>query len=224
MNMVQQFLDRLSANPALWGFLRWIAEVGFVAEKKVVARELNPWRGQGRRFIDFGCGTGESAAYFPPDAYVGVDIAPHYIQYAKRHRTGQYAVMSGAGIGFAPATFDGGLVLGVFHHMSDDLVRTAVADLHRVLRPGATLLVLEDIPSPRPWNIAGHLMHWLDRGDHIRQDNDYRLLLQPYFAIRETYTIVSGICDLAVYVLDRTEHVRLATPVTLHHDSSEQAP
>lgn len=216
--MVQRFLDDLSANPALWGILRWIAEAGFVAEKRVVARELEPWRDRGRRrFIDFGCGTGESSPYFPPESYVGVDIARHYIQYAQQHRHGQYAVMSGAGIGFAPGSFDGGLVLGVFHHLSDDLVRTAVADLHRVLRPGATLLVLEDIPSPRPWNVAGHLMHWLDRGDHIREDNDYRLLLQPYFTVRKNYTIVSGICDLVVYVLDRAEDgPSYSAPATAH--------
>ncbi|NWG20476.1 MAG: class I SAM-dependent methyltransferase [Chloroflexi bacterium] len=221
--MVQQFLDRLSADPALWGFLRRIAEAGFLAEQNVIARELAPWRDPGRRrFLDFGCGTGESAAYFPPGSYVGIDIARHYVQYAGRHRTGRYAVMSGAGIGFAPASFDGGLVLGVFHHMSDDLVRTAIADLHRVLRPGATLLVMEDIPSPRPWNVAGHLMHWLDRGDHIRRDDDYRVLMEPYFSIRKSYTIVSGICDLVVYVLDRAEAVDAASssPARRHQASA----
>jgi SAM-dependent methyltransferase len=91
----------------------------------------------------------------------------------------------------------------VFHHLPDELVRASVAELHRVMRPGARLLVLEDIPSPRWWNLPGHMMHWLDRGDHIRTDADYRALLEPHFVVRRSYQVTSGICDLAVYVMDR---------------------
>lgn len=214
--MLQTLLDKLSAHPGLWGFLRRVVEDGFDAEKDVIARELQPWRDAGqRRFLDFGCGTGEFSICFPAESYFGVDIARHYIHYAGRRRPGRYAVMSGAGLGFASGSFDGGLVLGVFHHLPDDLVRTAIADLHRVLRPGATLLVMEDIPSPRPWNVLGHLMHWLDRGDHIRKDEAYRALMQPYFSLRCWYHIKSGICDLAVYVLDRTDD-----PVILHGEAA----
>ncbi len=204
--MLQTLLNKLSTHPGLWGFLRRVVEDGFDAEKDVITRELQPWRDAGqRRFIDFGCGTGEFSTCFPPESYVGVDIARHYIHYASRRRPGRYAVMSGAGLGFASGSFDGGLVLGVFHHLPDDLVHTAIADLHRVLRPGATLLVMEDIPSPRPWNVLGRLMHWLDRGDYIRKDEAYRVLLQPYFFLRRHYHIKSGICDLAVYVLSRAD-------------------
>lgn len=204
--MLQTLLNKISAHPGLWGFLRRVVEDGFDAEKDVIARELQPWRDAGqRRFLDFGCGTGEFSICFPPESYIGVDIARHYIHYAGRRRPGRYAVMSGAGLGFASGSFDGGLVLGVFHHLPDDLVRAAIADLHRVLRPGATLLVMEDIPSPRPWNVLGHLMHWLDRGDYIREDEAYRTLMAPYFALRRQYHIKSGICDLAVYVLDRAD-------------------
>ncbi len=204
--MLQKVLNTISQHPRLWGFLRRVVEDGFDAEKDVIARELQPWRDpEQRRFLDFGCGTGEFSRCFPPASYTGVDIARHYIHYAARHRLGRYAVMSGAGIGFASNSFDGGLVLGVFHHLPDDLVRTAIAELHRVLRPGSTLLVMEDIPSPRPWNVLGHLMHWLDRGEHIRKDDAYRTLMQPYFSLRRQYHIKSGICDLAVYVLDRVD-------------------
>lgn len=204
--MFQTLLNRISAHPGLWGFLRRVVEDGFDAEKDVIRRELDPWRDRGKRqFLDFGCGTGEFSICFPPESYTGVDIARHYIHYAAHRRPGRYAVMSGAGLGFASGSFDGALVLGVFHHLPDDLVRTTLADLHRVLRPGAALLVMEDIPSPRPWNVPGHLMHWLDRGDYIRQDDAYRALMQPYFALRRSYHIKSGICDLAVYVLDRLD-------------------
>ena len=103
----------------------------------------------------------------------------------------------------AGAIFETALVCGVFHHMPDNLVRTSVAELHRLLRPSATLLVLEDTPPPDPWNVPGHLMHWLDRGGYIRTDAEYRALLAPHFEVRSNYLMRSGICDYEVYVLER---------------------
>jgi SAM-dependent methyltransferase len=94
-------------------------------------------------------------------------------------------------------------VLGVFHHLPDQLVRASIGELHRVLKPDATLLVMEDVPPPSIWNLPGHLMHWLDRGDHIRSDADYRALFTPHFDVRRSYHMRSGICDYGVYVLDR---------------------
>ena len=186
--------------------LRRIVENGFRGEQAVIARELAPWQDVGRReYLDFGCGTGESAPWFPAAHYTGVDIAAHYIRFAGRHRPGRFAVTSGDAIGLASERFDAALVQGVFHHMPDDLVRATVAELHRVLKPGATLLVMEDIPPPDRWNIAGHAMHWLDRGGFIRTEAEYRALLGPHFAVRRSYTMRSGVCDYEVYVLERSQ-------------------
>jgi SAM-dependent methyltransferase len=202
--MLEQALDRVSEHPQSWNILRWVAEGGFRGEKQVIARELDPWRDAGRReFLDFGCGTGQFAPSFPPAHYTGVDMAPHYVQYAAQRHAGRFAVTSGAEIGLASGRFDAGLVLGVLHHMPDALVRATSGELHRVLKPRATLLVMEDIPPPGPWNVAGHLMHWLDRGGFIRGDAEYRELLSPHFAVRRSYTMRSGICDYQVYVLER---------------------
>jgi len=202
--MLQKTLDHLSENPQAWNVLRRVVEYGFRGEKEVIARELEPWRDLGRReFLDFGCGTGEFAPCFPAAHYTGVDLAARYIRFAGRTYAGRFAVMSGEALGLAGASFDAALVLGVFHHMPDEPARAAAAELRRVLKPRATLLVMEDIPPPDPWNIAGHAMHWLDRGGFIRSDADYRALLMPHFAVRRAYEMRSGICDYAVYVLER---------------------
>jgi SAM-dependent methyltransferase len=202
--MIQNVLDRLSENPQIWNALRRIVENNFRGEREVIARELDPWRDVGRRmFLDFGCGTGEFAPCFPAASYAGVDIAAHYVRFARCAYAGLFAVMSGAALGLASARFDAALVIGVFHHMDDDLARATVAELHRALKPGATLLVMEDIPPPDAWNLAGHAMHWLDRGGFIRDDAEYRALLAPHFAVQRSYAMRSGICDYAVYVLER---------------------
>ncbi|MEI6778725.1 MAG: class I SAM-dependent methyltransferase [Chloroflexales bacterium] len=194
-------LDTLSATPTLWNILRWIVEAGFHGERLAIARELRPWAGDSRRFLDFGCGTGEFAAAFPPARYVGIDLSPTYLRFAGQHRPGSYLATSGEGLALADSSFDAALVVGVIHHLPDEIASAAMAEIHRALRPGATVLVMEDIPPPDPWNIAGHLMHWLDRGGYIRSEADYRAIFGPGFAVERSYTIRSGICDYAVYVL-----------------------
>ena len=200
---MQQMLDRASRTPRLWNIARWVVEAGFHGEHAVIAQELAPFRDQERRFLDFGCGTGEFAADFPPERYLGMDLTLPYIAYAGATRPGSYSVMDGGALGLAAASFDAALVLGVFHHLPDQLVSASIAELHRVLKPGATLLVMEDVPPPNMWNLPGHLMHWLDRGDHIRSDADYRALFAPHFGVRRGYHMRSGICDYGVYVLER---------------------
>jgi SAM-dependent methyltransferase len=199
--MIDQLLTRISRMPAIWNGLRWIAEAGYRSHHTAIAQALAPHRGDGRRFLDFGCGTGQFAADFPHDRYVGFDLTRPYIAFAAAHRQGRFLVSDGGALGLADRSFDGALVLGVFHHLPDAIVRASMAELHRVLRAGATLLVIEDVPPPSLWNVPGHLMHALDRGDFIRTDEDYRALFAPHFAVRESYAMRSGICDYGVYVL-----------------------
>jgi SAM-dependent methyltransferase len=206
LNSVQPLLDSLSQNPRLWNLLRAFVEDGFRGEKEVIERELAPWRDPGQRlYLDLGCGTGLFASCFPPGQYVGIDPAPHYVKYAVTDQPAAYAVMDGVGLGLRDASFDGAIVLGVLHHLPDTVVRGVVMELFRALKPGATLLVMEDIEPPNgSWNIAGRAMHWLDRGGFIRSDDDYHRLLAPEFVSHKRYPIRSGICDYAVYVMERS--------------------
>ena len=201
--MLQQLLTRLAGVPHLWNVLRWIAEAGYYRHYRAIDAALAPAHGSSRLFLDFGCGTGQFAPRFPAERYVGVDFMRPYVRYAAQHRPGHFGVMDGKALGIASERFDGGLVIGVLHHMPDELVRSTIAELNQGLKPDATLLVIEDIQPPTRWNVPGRLMHWLDRGDHIRTDADYRRLFKPLFAVREHYTMRSGICDYGVYVLRR---------------------
>lgn len=207
--MLQQFLDLVSESPEVWNILRRVVEDGFRGEKDVIVRELAPWSDVGRReFLDFGCGTGEFAPCFPAAHYTGIDLSRQYLAYATRTHGGRFVALSGEALPFAPMSFDAALILGVLHHLPDDVARQAVAELHRVLKPGATVLVMEDIPPPDIWNIGGHAMHWLDRGGFIRSDAEYRSLFGGFVVARH-YSMRSGICDYGVYVLRRDERVTI---------------
>ncbi|GAC1385501.1 MAG: class I SAM-dependent methyltransferase [Herpetosiphon sp.] len=200
--MLQRMLDGLAATPTIWNALRWIAEGGYGNHYRAIREILQPFDDTVRRFLDFGCGTGNFAGAFPAERYVGLDPARGYISFAARSRRGAFGVMDGSAVGLQDSSFDGALVDGVFHHLPDDLVRQCAAELRRVLRPQSTLLVLEDVPPPTIWNVPGHLMHRLDRGDNIRSDAEYRSLWEAWFTVRQEYYMRSGICDYRVYVLE----------------------
>lgn len=203
---MQQVLTHISEQPALWAALRRIVENNYRGERAAIADELAPWLDVGeRRFLDFGCGTGEFVPSFPQQSYLGVDLSAGYVRYAATQSRARFGVMDGRALALRDGSFDAALIMGVVHHLDDEAARATVAELHRVLRPGGEMLVLEDIPPPSIWNLPGRLMHWLDRGDAIRQDADYRRLFAPYFSVRRAWTLRSGICDYGVYRLTRTD-------------------
>ncbi|RRR74524.1 MAG: class I SAM-dependent methyltransferase [Candidatus Viridilinea halotolerans] len=203
LNLTDNLLDRVSAAPRLWNGLRWLVEAGYGGERLAIARELRPWAGDQRRFLDLGCGTGEFAPDFPPERYVGVDPAAGYVRFAGQHRPGSYLVSLGQQLPLRDASFDAALICGVLHHLDDGLAKSLMRELARVLHPAATVLVMEDIPPPAGTNPAGHLMHQLDRGGYIRTDADYLGLFGGWFQVNHHYHMRSGICDYAVYVLSR---------------------
>lgn len=200
--MFEKLLDRVSQLPFLWSLLRRIVEADFKGEKALISTELKPLKPNDQRlFLDFGCGTGEFANCFSVENYVGIDLSRQYLSFAQQTQKGNFVAMNGIALAFKSESFDAALVVGVLHHLPDQIAQTALAEIHRVLKPGAITLLMEDIPPQNAWNIAGHLMHWLDRGGYIRNNADYRALLGPHFTLLREYTMQSGICDYGVYVL-----------------------
>src|SRR4028118_318589 len=108
--MLQRFLTLVSESPVIWNVLRWIAEAGYRRHYVEIDRALHPWRPGGRRFLNLGCGTGQFAACFPADRYLGIDPQRAYIDYAVRRRDGTFTVMDGSRLALTPASFDGALV------------------------------------------------------------------------------------------------------------------
>ena len=79
-------------------------------------------------------------------------------------------------------------------------VKRLIMELERVLKPQAALLVWEDVPARRPWNIIGHAVHRLDVGQHIRASESYRHLLSTRFHVERTSFFRSGFMDYGTYL------------------------
>ncbi len=125
---------------------------------EVALRDLEPMiparRASYPVVIDVGCGWGRSLKKlnerFKPDRLVGLDIAPRMVEAAAREVTGlrtsdgspaEIVQASSAALPLADASVDLLFCHQTFHHLIDQ--EAAIAEFHRVLKPGGVLLFAE---------------------------------------------------------------------------------
>ncbi|MBK8048822.1 MAG: class I SAM-dependent methyltransferase [Anaerolineales bacterium] len=121
----------------------------------------------GASVLDAGCGTGTltlraKAAAGSAGKVVGIDAAPEMIAEARRKATrAGVAVDFQTGmieaLAFPDAMFDRVLSSLMMHHLPDDLKVPALAEVHRVLKPGGQLLIVDFDRSERPRGLAAHI-------------------------------------------------------------------
>ena len=98
----------------------------------------------GARVLDAGAGEARHAACFPRQRYVAVDLAVGDASWNYRNLD---AIASLAALPFASASFDAALNIVTLEPLPEPAA--ALAELARVLRPGAPLLVV----APHQWEV-----------------------------------------------------------------------
>lgn len=94
------------------------------------------------RVLDVGCAFGFATRRLARRGYevVGVDASAGYIARARRvHPQGVYLLALAEAVPLPAQDFDGVLFLDVLEHVKDE--RAALAEIARLLKPGATLIV-----------------------------------------------------------------------------------
>jgi SAM-dependent methyltransferase len=87
------------------------------------------------RVLDVGCGEGELARHLPDGAWVGLDNSQTILE-----RAPAGGVLGEAtALPFPDESFDGVAILYVLYHLADP--RLALAEAHRVMRPGGLIAV-----------------------------------------------------------------------------------
>ena len=211
MYPVRQLIGRMSARPTLWNIFRRLLEFNFTEEKRVINRELGPQALNVRRagskpvILDLGCGTGELAPVFinAGYTYVGIDIEPERIEYARKaYPEGSFHAMDANALQYPDHYFDQILITGVLHHLPDEEVRGIVKEMKRALKPEGRALVMEDIALSGSHNLLGALIHLADEGAYIRRPRQYTPLFVPELELRRSYPVRCGLCDYQVFVLE----------------------
>lgn len=199
--MLRALADRLAENPLCFHYLRKLPEWNYRATKRRLRALLA--RVPQARVLDAGCGTGEFAHLFDPARYLGVDVHPGYVTFARRlnprHRFECADLVRWGGAG---EPFDLVLVNGVLHHLDDDTARALLGSVLAQARPGATLAVIEDVELPRA-GVGASLVHSLDHGHFIRGPEDWTRLVGGVARIEESESYVSGLCPYQMMLCKR---------------------
>jgi ubiquinone/menaquinone biosynthesis C-methylase UbiE len=110
-----------------------------LAQYVAIAAEVAAWAGPGR-VLDWGAGWGQTSALLWAHGarVVAYDVEDKGAAAGLLRTTGvPYVVTPGPGLPFREGAFDAVLNCGVLEHVDDE--QAALAELHRVLRPGGRL-------------------------------------------------------------------------------------
>ncbi len=119
----------------------------------------------GKRLLDIGCGLGkysQTAASKGAVSVCGIDVEKNGVEFAKRiareHEIANvsYHVMSVYDLQFPDNTFDGAFSHTVFEHLAD--IPRALAEIHRVLKPGGEFVFTFDAFRSRHGAHVGHFI------------------------------------------------------------------
>lgn len=162
---------------ALWAAAQWALAPGY---RSLLARGLRAHFDRSRPglWLDIGCGPRSMAAGVLPGRIVGVDVERAVLRDDPASGV-QGVCASAAALPFAAQSFDGVVCFGLLHHLDDGEVRRALAEMRRVARPGATVLVFDAVRPRPPWRRPlAALLRALDRGRHLRTETALRRLLE----------------------------------------------
>jgi|SRR6059036_652334 len=173
MKVAYSVLD-LSAIYRLW-------QAPFAADKLKPCLARNDLQRVGR-VLDVGCGPGTNTHLFAHADYLGIDINPDYIAYARKKFQRPFVVADVTTYEVAPEQrFDFILLNSFLHHIETAAVRRILAHLRTLLTPDGHVHILDLVLPVRP-SIA-LLLARLDRGAYARPLGEWRRLFAEQFEL-----------------------------------------
>jgi SAM-dependent methyltransferase len=138
---------------------------------------------EGERILDVGCGVGYVLDYMPRVAYYGFDTNSRYIEYARRRFAGRgsfYCEDLAPRHLTALPPIDGALLLGLLHHVPDDVAETIVDLVCRALAPNGRMVTLDPCFEKHGSAVARYVAS-SDRGAYVRHQPGYLALVSRRF-------------------------------------------
>jgi SAM-dependent methyltransferase len=133
-----------------------------------------------RRVLDVGCGPGASARHFESAYYLGLDINPEYIEFARARYQGDFQVADITTYEVRTAQrFDLILVNSFLHHVDDAAARRILKQAGSLVTDDGHIHVF-DLVLPEERSVARFLAR-KDRGEHPRPLEVWRQILSEFF-------------------------------------------
>ena len=183
-----KFSDFLLDNPTLFNNIRFFLAGDQKNTKKFVYDNIKKYKCNS--VYDLGCGTGDFSEACPKNIkYLGTDISPKYIMYAKnkyKTKTRKFRIEDSLK-NTKISKYDAVLLISMLHHFSDQEVNNILLTAKKRAKK---IVIIADI-IPNPPNLFKMLLAKLDRGKYVRLEKDKIKLINKHFTIVEKRIINS---------------------------------
>jgi SAM-dependent methyltransferase len=138
----------------------------------------------GYKVIDIGCGPAQALQYLPEVRYLGLDINPDYIAFARRMYGSKATFVVGdtqslrADPRFKDA--DIAMAIGVLHHLDDEEAVQCIRFAYDALKTRGRFICHDACWVPNQGPLSKYIMS-SDRGRNIRTEQQYRQLATKVF-------------------------------------------
>jgi SAM-dependent methyltransferase len=175
------------------GLLRWLKMPflynlfqglvgGNALRRRIIQNHARPRPGD--KVIDIGCGSAQALQSLPDVEYVGFDINPEYIAFARRTYGSKGTFVTGDTHSFRgdPRFEDADIViaLGILHHLDDQDAEHCIRFAHDALKDKGRLICHDACWIPNQGAFSKYIMSH-DRGRNIRTEQQYRQLAAKVF-------------------------------------------
>jgi len=181
------------------GLLRWLKVpslynlfqdvVGANAFRRKIIRDHARAR-LGDKVIDIGCGPAQVLQNLPEVEYIGLDIDPGYIAFAKRiyGNKGVFIVGNTRSVEGDSRFQDADIVIAitVLHHLDDQEAVHCIRFAYDALKSGGRLICLDPCWIPNQGVFSKYMMSH-DRGRDIRTEQQYRQIAGKIFPSVHTW-------------------------------------
>ncbi len=197
--MLKKIRSYLAKDPIYFLILRKIIELNFRKEKKIIKEVFADQNG--KKVLDIGCGTGEYSGLFNKNNYIGIDISPAYISYAKKAKDRDFRIMDAMNLSFPDEKFDIILIAAILHHLQDAEAHRVLKEAKRVLKKGGKALIMEDSKIKEFDSPFIRFVQSLDIGSNIRTPDKYKGLFSHYFKKIKEWKFRNGACTYYVSLM-----------------------
>jgi SAM-dependent methyltransferase len=144
----------------------------------------------GDKVIDIGCGSAPTLQWLPEVEYIGLDINPDYVAFARRKYGSRGTFIVGN-----PESVRGDsrckaadivMAIGVLHHLDDEEAEQCIRFAYDALKTEGRFICHEACWTPNQGAISKYIMS-TDRGRNIQTEQQYRQLAAKAFKRVETW-------------------------------------
>jgi ubiquinone/menaquinone biosynthesis C-methylase UbiE len=111
--------------------------------------------------------------------YIATDINLRYLQDSQQTvKHIRYVACDATVLPFPNQSFARVFALYLFHHLTDEKTLSALKEMHRCIRPGGKIIIMDNFLPELRWDLCSWAVARLDRGQYIRSRMAMEYLIQ----------------------------------------------